>query len=577
MSRLKLAAFMVVTVALTSAAAAELVAEYTFDDATAADRSGYSYRVDGALVKNAAIIRDADRGNVLSLAGDGSYVDCGADARFDSSAVSVACWMKTAGFDKDHQVLAAAGNTVCWRLQRIVNTDTVGFICAGIEGVNGTIPLNDNVWHHIVGVYDGQKLCLYIDGQLNASKDAAGEIIAGDYPVYIGENPEWPMCSFTGCIDDVAIYNHALSAAEVAELQTKDTNVNLRKLKKTPAEADAVNASQGEDNAINFIEGRIGEIETWFNSDSNKPDEVAFKLPNPYLKRAKVKNDANSTSQELVDAYKQAVLEPAQTRPNSIEGLLWLRKHLNSSDYSAFVRQNFGANDASLHNSSRASAFEVSGDWDAFRSFCDEMFAVVSNKSACARAIAKGLRPNGPWAQKYRDYCRQRTDIGEYVLEDMEAEVQRNIAAGQFQKASQLYTQMAALCGAASPRAEYELKKLRCILRGGQYAEAVIEADSYAQRNSAMVTLLPEAALIKGRALMLQRNLSAAKGVLQQVISDYPTSAPAAGFLLAYCYMLEDNTAEAVTRFDAVSAGYPDTSYANRARLYSQILQNSAQ
>jgi len=92
-----------------------------------------------------------------------------------------------------------------------------------------------------------------------------------------------------------------------------------------------------------------------------------------------------------------------------------------------------------------------------------------------------------------------------------------------------------------------------------------------------MVTLLPQAALIKGRALMLQRNLSAAKAVFEQVITDYPTSAAAARFLLGYCYMLEDNSAEAVTRFDALAADYPDTSYANRARLYSQVLQNSAQ
>jgi len=357
----------------------------------------------------------------------------------------------------------------------------------------------------------------------------------------------------------------------------KDANVDLQKLKKTPAEADEVNAAQGEDDAINFIESRIGEIETFFDNNPNKPAETAFRVPNLHLKRAKVKSDANSAPQELIDAYKQAVLEPAQTRPNSIEGLLWLRKHLSSSDYAAFVRQNFGGNDASVHNSSRASAFEVSGDWDAFQSFCDEMLYVVSNKSACARAIAKGLRPNGSWVQKYRDYCRQRSDIAEYVLEDMEIEAQGHVAAGQFQKASQLYSDMAALCGAASPRAEYELKKLRYILRGGQYAEAVTEADSYAQRNSAMVTLLPEAALIKGRALMLQRNTSAAKVVFEQVITDYPTSAPAARFLLGYCYMLEDNTAEAVMRFDALAAAHPDTSYANRARLYSQILQSSAQ
>jgi tetratricopeptide (TPR) repeat protein len=486
--------------------------------------------------------------------------------------MSVSCWIKTAGFTKPHQVIAAGGNNKSWRLQRRVSSNTLAFICVGVEGVNGTIPVDDNVWHHIVGVYDGQKLLLYMDGQLDASKDASGEIIEGDGVLYIGENPEWPMCSFQGLIDDVAIYNHALSAEDIAAMRAADANTELKKLKKTPAEADATAASQGEESAVTFIEGRIGEIEGWYDSNPGKSAETAFKYPSPYLKRAKVKGQSGDPAAEIAEAYKESVLEPAATRPNSVEGLVWLKKNMPAAEYAAFVRQNFGANDASVHNCARASAFEISGDWDTFKIFLDEMFSVVSNKSACARSAAKGLRPGGIWAARYRDYCRLRMDIPEYVLEDMENEAQEHIAAARFQAAGQVYGNMATKCGSASERAGYELKKLRCILKEGRYADAVTEADAFIQRNAAITTLLGEAAVIKGHALMLQRNLVGAKAVFDEAQSSYTGSGAAARFMSGYCYMLEGNNAEARTRLEGVIADYPESTYASRARMYLKIL-----
>lgn len=82
------------------------------------------------------------------------------------------------------------------------------------------------VFHHIVGTYDGDKMHVYFDGELDDGEgdlpSEGGEI---DEPpeegIFIGhdyagelDGPNW----WDGIIDEVVIYNRALSEDEVAEL-----------------------------------------------------------------------------------------------------------------------------------------------------------------------------------------------------------------------------------------------------------------------------------------------------------------------------------------------------------------------
>ena len=77
-------------------------------------------------------------------------------------------------------------------------------------------------WHSIVAVGDGQSLAIYVDGGLAAS---GGTAITDNYgtstfPVNIGGGGIFDATDnwFTGDVDEVAIYQRALSAAEVAGL-----------------------------------------------------------------------------------------------------------------------------------------------------------------------------------------------------------------------------------------------------------------------------------------------------------------------------------------------------------------------
>jgi hypothetical protein len=73
-------------------------------------------------------------------------------------------------------------------------------------------------WYHLAGVYDGAEMRLYVDGRgRNGSPEQAGEIAyAGASRFVIGsyQSPDG-MLPFSGRIDDVRLWNRALTGAEI--------------------------------------------------------------------------------------------------------------------------------------------------------------------------------------------------------------------------------------------------------------------------------------------------------------------------------------------------------------------------
>jgi len=65
-------------------------------------------------------------------------------------------------------------------------------------------------WYHVVGTYDGDMQKLYINGLLKASRIRHGTLSPG-YSVYISHF----YYSFSGLIDEVKVYEKALSAKEI--------------------------------------------------------------------------------------------------------------------------------------------------------------------------------------------------------------------------------------------------------------------------------------------------------------------------------------------------------------------------
>jgi len=74
----------------------------------------------------------------------------------------------------------------------------------------------DSNWHHIVGTYDGETIRIYVDGIEGTSESQSGDIDTTAETFNIGgwTGAGSSLC-FTGIIDEVKVYNYALTAEQI--------------------------------------------------------------------------------------------------------------------------------------------------------------------------------------------------------------------------------------------------------------------------------------------------------------------------------------------------------------------------
>lgn len=77
----------------------------------------------------------------------------------------------------------------------------------------------DGRWHHLAGTSGATGMRLYLDGvQIDSAGNAEPPVLNGPDQIGVGHQPGNDVHEFTGQIDDVRIYDRALSAEEIANL-----------------------------------------------------------------------------------------------------------------------------------------------------------------------------------------------------------------------------------------------------------------------------------------------------------------------------------------------------------------------
>jgi glucose/arabinose dehydrogenase len=82
---------------------------------------------------------------------------------------------------------------------------------ASLSGPNGLVP---NQWTHVAGTYNGSQLRLYVNGAQVATQSRTGNLQVTGSPLRLGGNT-YSTEYFPGRIDELRIYNRALSLAEI--------------------------------------------------------------------------------------------------------------------------------------------------------------------------------------------------------------------------------------------------------------------------------------------------------------------------------------------------------------------------
>jgi hypothetical protein len=193
----------------------------------AEDASGHQHT--GNVVVKARWAPEAGRiGGAMEFDGRETFINCGRAPEFDfSQAMTVAAWIKVREFNKPYQAIVTRGDK-SWRLQRAEDGGKVMFAVTGLKSakdadkagprVISKNALDDGQWHHLVATYDGQRIALFVDGQLDASVEASGPLPKDSQSVMIGCNSQAYDRRFNGWIDEVRLYGYALSEREVQAL-----------------------------------------------------------------------------------------------------------------------------------------------------------------------------------------------------------------------------------------------------------------------------------------------------------------------------------------------------------------------
>ncbi|MFH1990587.1 MAG: TasA family protein [Patescibacteria group bacterium] len=158
--------------------------------------------------------------------GSSNYVEVPDSLSLDiTDKITLEAWVyPTAWSSNENSILTKAGDGEygAWNLH--YKTTTKGFRFELNNGstqalFESTPSTALNTWYHVVGVYDGSEMKLYVNGVLKGSLTTSGSITTNNSPLRIGKQFWWDTIYsyWSGRIDEVKIYNRALNAAEVLE------------------------------------------------------------------------------------------------------------------------------------------------------------------------------------------------------------------------------------------------------------------------------------------------------------------------------------------------------------------------
>ena len=207
-------------------AGSNLIAWWKFDETsgnTAADSSSYGYH--GTLTGNIAAGSGWTGGKVggaLQFNGSNDYVNMPNDTNFDTSERTVCLWFNQNSLTSagTSQYMFSSGTGSPNRFYMKVDNDDQR--CQVGNSGPGEVYVRDvvsaGVWYHVALTYtldaSGNTARVYFNGG-SSSNTASGFNLSGASNVTVGSFRDGSSNWFNGKVDDVRVYNRALSADEI--------------------------------------------------------------------------------------------------------------------------------------------------------------------------------------------------------------------------------------------------------------------------------------------------------------------------------------------------------------------------
>jgi len=213
--------FLMLAWSINSHAANELVLHLSFDEgAGSIAKDASKFKNDCALKGNPKWI-DGKFGKALEFDGAtwGEVAD--SDSLDLTGAMTIEAWVKMYGGGEGTQSAVEKGSAWIdgeYNLAALYSNGTILQMKDLPEECNDDnigSSIQDNNWHFLVGTWDGGTIKLYIDGKLDKEMPCAGTLLTNNEPLFIGARGGTQRF-LIGALDEIKVYNYALSEAELA-------------------------------------------------------------------------------------------------------------------------------------------------------------------------------------------------------------------------------------------------------------------------------------------------------------------------------------------------------------------------
>jgi hypothetical protein len=214
-----------------------LICFYSFTG-NANDESGNN---NNGIISGATFTNDRFKNNNSALSFDGINdnvtVPNNNNINF-TKAITINLWMNVSAFFEREQYIISHGN---WerrwkisisnnRLRWTVKTNS------GVTDLDTETFLSPNKLYNITAVYTGAEMEIYLDGKLDAFKNWTGDILTTNIDLTIAQTvPGDNNYNYKGILDDIRIYDYALSLDKIDELFDFSTHISNEEIEQIPS------------------------------------------------------------------------------------------------------------------------------------------------------------------------------------------------------------------------------------------------------------------------------------------------------------------------------------------------------